>query len=77
MAEQRHVVPNDDGGWSVKAPGAQRASSTHDRQSDAIDRADTILRNRGGGELVTHNREGQIRDKKTVPHGNDPYPPRG
>ena len=26
----RHVVPNPDGGWDVKAPGAQR-SSAHTR----------------------------------------------
>lgn len=26
----RHVVPNPEGGWDVKAPGARRSSSHHD-----------------------------------------------
>lgn len=77
MAEQRHVVPNPDGGWDVKKPGASRASSHHDTQAGAIDRGEEILHNAGGGELLTHNRDGVIRDKKTVAPGNDPYPPKG
>lgn len=73
--EERHVVPNPDGGWDVKKPGADRASSHHDTQAQAEDRAKEILGNLGGGEAVIHDRHGRIRDKDTVPPANDPNPP--
>jgi len=76
MSEERHVVPNPEGGWDVVKPGAERASSHHDRQGDAERRAKEILGNAGGGEAVIHNRQGRIRDKDTVSPGSDPFPPR-
>lgn len=72
----RHVVHNPDGGWNVKAPGADRASSHHDTQTEAIDRAREIVQNVGGGEVVTHGLDGRIRDSDTISPGNDPFPPR-
>lgn len=73
---ERHVVPNPDGGWDVRAPGASRASSRRPTQQDAIDCAREILSNSGGGEVVIHRRDGRIRDPDTIPPGNDPNPPR-
>ena len=72
----RHVTPDPEGGWDVRKPGASRASSHHDTQAEAIDRAREIVGNQGGGEVVTHGRDGQIRDKDTIPPANDPFPPR-
>ena len=72
----RHVVPNPEGGWDVRANDASRASAHHDTQADAIDRAREIVHNAGGGEVVIHGRDGKIRDSDTVPPGNDPNPPR-
>jgi hypothetical protein len=73
----RHVVPNSGrGGWDVKAPGASRASSHHDTQASAERAARAIVHNRGGGEVVTHRPNGQIRDSDTVAPGRDPFPPR-
>ena len=72
----RHVVPSREGGWDVVASGAQRASSHHDTQEAAIDRARVIVRNEGGGEVVIHDRRNLIRDSDTVAPGRDPYPPR-
>lgn len=72
----RHVVPNPDGGWDVKAPGAKRASSHHETQSDAERRAKEIVRNEGGGEVVIHRPDGQIRDSDTVAPAKEPFPPR-
>lgn len=72
----RHVVPNSSGGWDVVAPNADRASTHHDTQLDAIDRAREIVHNGGGGEVVIHGRDGRIRDSDTVAPGNDPNPPR-
>jgi hypothetical protein len=68
----RHVVPNADGGWDVVKPNASRASSHHDTQAAAIDRARDIIGNAGGGELDIHGRDGKIRAKDTIPKGNDP-----
>lgn len=72
----RHVVPNPEGGWDVVKPDAQRASSHHDTQRDAINRGREIVTNAGGGELRIHGRNGEIRDSDTIAPGNDPNPPR-
>lgn len=72
----RHVLPNQGGGWDVRAPGAVRASAHTATQADALRRARTIVGNAGGGEVVIHGRNGQIRDSDTIAPGNDPYPPR-
>jgi hypothetical protein len=71
----RHVVPNPDGGWDVRKPGAERASAHYDTQREAVARAREITANTGG-ETVTHGRDGQIRAKDTSAKGNDPNPPR-
>ena len=73
---QRHVTRRRDGDWQVKKPGGSRASAVEPTQSAAIDRAREILENDGGGELVIHGRDGQIRDSDTISPGNDPLPPR-
>lgn len=72
----RHVVPNADGGWDVVKPHHERVSDHVDTQAEAIARAREIVHNAGGGEVVTHGRDGKIRDSDTVAPGNDPFPPR-
>jgi hypothetical protein len=72
----RHVVPDPEGGWNVRAPGSERASSHHDTQAEAEGRAKQIVGNLGGGEVIIHDRHGRIRDADTVPPGNDPNPPK-
>ena len=74
---ERHIVPNPDGGWDVKKPHAERSSGHFDRQSDAIERAKEIVGNTGGGEAVIHGRHNLIRGSDTVAPGNDPFPPKG
>jgi hypothetical protein len=76
VSQDRHVVPNSDGGWDVKAPGADRSSSHHDTQREAEQRAKEIVGNQGGGEVVIHGQDGRIRDKDTVAPAKDPFPPR-
>ena len=68
---ERHVVPNSNGGWDVKKPGASRASAHLPTQADAEQRAKQILHNDNGGEAVIHNRQGQIRDSDTVAPGHE------
>lgn len=73
----RTVSQNPDGSWLNKRHDRSKASSVHDTQKEAQDSARQMLRNQGGGELVTKGRDGKIRDKDTVPPGNDPFPPPG
>jgi hypothetical protein len=72
----RHVVPNADGGWDVVKPDGKRPSAHRDTQADAVSRAKEIVHNAGGGEVRTHGRDGKIRNSDTVAPGNDPFPPR-
>ena len=44
---RRHVVPNQDGGWDVRAPGAQRSSAHTETQAKAIRQAGEIVGNAG------------------------------
>lgn len=62
--------------WVNKRNDADRASSKHRTQKEAIDAANRMLKNQGGGELTTKGRDGKIRSKDTIPPGNDPNPPR-
>ncbi|TYL45714.1 DUF2188 domain-containing protein [Nocardioides sp. BGMRC 2183] len=62
----RHVVPNAEGGWDVRAPEAERASDHLDTQEQAIMRAREIVANAGGGEVVIHAKDGRIREAKPV-----------
>ncbi len=71
----RYVVKHPDG-WAVKKPGGDRASEIHPRQKDAERRAKEIVDNQGGGEVRIQGRDGRWRDSDTVPHGNDPNPPK-
>jgi len=65
-SNQRHIVQHPDGGWAVKKPHAVHASSRHTTQAKAHMRAKEILSHSGGGEAVTHGRDGQIRKSDTV-----------
>jgi hypothetical protein len=73
---RRHVVPSPNGGWDVRAPGADRASSHHGTQAGAERRAKEIVGRLGGGEAVIHRPDGSIRDSDTVRPARDPNPPK-
>jgi len=74
MAKKRdiHVVPHQDG-WAATREGSTRASSIHPTQADALRRGREMAR-QDQVELVTHGRDGRIRDSDS--YGNDPYPPK-
>lgn len=71
----RHIVPDPEGGWNVVAPNAERSSGHFDTQREAYERARQIVTNLGGGEVVIHDRHGRIRDPNTIGRP-DPNPPR-
>lgn len=72
MKRDVHIVRHGDD-WAVRREGANRVSSTHDTQREAID-AGRCTAQREHTELVIHGRDGQIRDSDS--YGNDPFPPR-
>ena len=71
--KSQHVVPND-GKWSVRRAGSERASGTYDTQDEAIKRARIIAQNQET-ELYIHGQDGRIRERNT--YGKDPFPPKG
>jgi uncharacterized protein YdaT len=71
--KNQHVVPHD-GGWAVRGENNSRATSVHERQSEAIDVARQIAQHQHS-ELVVHGRDGKIREKDS--HGHDTFPPKG
>ena len=73
MKRNQHVVPQGKK-WAVKGAGASRATTVHNTQKEAIDRARTISKAQKT-ELLIHGRNGQIRERDT--HGRDPFPPKG
>ena len=72
----RIVSPRPDGTWANKRNDAEKASSVHQTQGEAINAARENLTNQGGGELSVQGRDGRIRSKDTIAPGNDPCPPR-
>ncbi len=67
-----HVVPHEKG-WAVRREGADRASGVYDTQKRAQD-ATRPQAKRDRVEVVTHGRDGRIRDSDS--YGNDPHPPK-
>ncbi|MHC1687108.1 MAG: DUF2188 domain-containing protein [Methanothrix sp.] len=43
--KERHVVPDQQGGWDAKKPHAERASAHCDTKAQAVDRARDICTN--------------------------------
>ncbi len=72
----RTVYKRDDGKWVNKRHDADRASSLHDTQREAEKAARDMLKNQGGGELITKGLDGRIRSKDTIVPGSDPNPPK-
>ena len=69
--QDRTIYPTDDG-WANKRNDADRATSIHPTQKDAYDAARSNLMNQGGGEITIKGLDGKIREKNTIPPGNDP-----
>jgi hypothetical protein len=72
----RMIYQRSDGSWVNQRNDAERASSIHNTQKEAIGAAKVMLQNQGGGELTTKGVNGLIRSKDTIFPGNDPNPPK-
>jgi hypothetical protein len=65
-----------DGKWVNKRNDATRASSVHNTQKEAEEKAKEMIKNQGGGEVTVQGLNGRFRSKDTVKPGNDPNPPK-
>jgi hypothetical protein len=75
--ERRHITKRPDGLWQDKLEGAQRATALHQTQAEAQAAATALLKHTpGGGEVIIHRPDGEIRDSNTI-NRKDPYPPKG
>ncbi len=75
--QRRHITLRPDGQWQDKLEGADRASGLYPTQGAAQAAATEHLnRTPGGGEVIIHRPDGQIRDTNTI-NRPDPFPPRG
>lgn len=72
--KEHHVVPNPQGGWSIKKGGGKKAIKNTNLKSTAVGIARKISRNQGT-ELIIHNKKDRIH--KSDSHGEDPHPPKG
>lgn len=73
----RTVYQRSDKLWANKRNDADKASSLHKTQGEAINTAKEMLVNQGGGELAVKGRGNDpIRSKDTIAPGNDPNPPK-
>lgn len=75
--QDRMVSQRPDGTWANTRNDADRASSLHETQAEAIEAARRMLGNQGGGEMSIQGVNGQIRAKDTVAPGNDPTSSKG
>lgn len=61
MSEAHHRLVRPDGSdWTVVTPGAHRASYRSDRRSEAVARAQRIVRNIGGGIVDVLDESGTV-----------------
>jgi hypothetical protein len=67
--KQIHTLPNPNGGWDNKKPGASRVSSHSDTKAEAEKIGGQIARNQNL-EHITHNKDGKISNPDSF--GNDP-----
>lgn len=75
MAKNNYWISPSGDGWKAKREGASKAAGVFDTQREAENYARKLMKNNGGGELITQNQHGQIRSKDTI-NSYDPNPPK-
>lgn len=75
-SSDRIIFKRDSGDWVNKKVDSDKASSIHRTQREAENAAREMLKNSGGGELITKGLNGKFRSKDTIAPGNDPNPPK-
>lgn len=72
----RMVYRRKDGKWVDKKNSNKKPSSVNNTQKEAYESSKKAIKKDGGGEIIIKGRDGKIRDKNTIPPGNDPCPPK-
>lgn len=72
LGDNYYVVRRDDG-WAVRREGADRVSSEHNTQKEAVARGRELAQAQGG-ELRIQGRDHKFLDSDSF--GHDPNPPR-
>lgn len=75
--QDRMISQRPNGSWANTRNDADRASSVHDTQAEAMAAARRMLANQGGGEMSVQGVNGRIRAKDTVAPGSDPKGTKG
>ena len=76
QSKRIHVVRSEDG-WAAQQENRSKPLGTAPTQAEAQQIArDALYNSRTGGELITHGRDGKIRESDTIKR-KDPYPPKG
>ena len=65
-----HVATSEKGGWTVKAVGNSRPSSTHTTKAEAVGAAKALAKKGALGQVIVHGRNGQIQYEHS--YGKDP-----
>lgn len=60
------VAKRSSEGWAVTRSGAERASSVHRTQAEAVAAGRRLALKSGGAEVVVHRADGRVRDRNTV-----------
>jgi len=66
MANAFHITKRPSDGWVVTRSSADRASSVHRTQADAIAAARRLALKSGGADVVVHSADGRIRERDMV-----------
>ncbi len=74
MSNDNVWVTRQGDSWVVRREGADRASSRHDTQREALDAGRRTAR-REEVELIWQGRDNKIKGRSS--YGNDPFPPPG
>lgn len=67
MAKTRIVYPMADGTWLNKLEGSEKNSTAHPTIEEAQRTARRLLREEGGGEVMTKDRDGKVICVDVVP----------
>ena len=70
-----YVSPKDNGNWSVKTQGSQRALKNFENKKDAVDFGRQVAKNADLGQLKIQKQDGAFQKEYT--YGKDPFPPEG
>jgi hypothetical protein len=75
--KQIWVSPNQNNGWRVHKPGADKDSVHTENKSEALDIAERIARNQGLDTKVQRQNGTLSPEGNTYPRSRDKFPPKG